>query len=570
MNLDSPGKALLWRCWRLSWKPAVIGQLALYAILVPILLIGNFDDQESLDGFIAASIFGYLIFIWASTLRMTLRSPHAWNSAGFHAPYDLRQPVSVNQLVLIPLAYMVIFYLLAYVIPALVFNWLFGYSGPTLLFCLIIVEMLIIVTAATWWSSDPWDSMLAWAAFTALYVSGWLFPEFLGSASSESGPTSVALNAGNVLHYLAINAGAILLTIAGVARQRYSENLVALSESRLLKPQTGITQVATLAFLKGPCPTGSAWRAELWRLQRFRGASNYALYGLAGALFPCLMFGAAAFFNEGSEPVPMAPFFGASILAFTIIVMSPAVSFYGLRTSNQQMQFALFDRIRPLPTITLAAINTLTLVVGLMAAAVSMTLFLNLFGPVFVGNFPELRQQFIELLVTWFQQPIGQWLPVLILVPVYLMLLSILIATLISWANLSPRRSTIIVMAIPCYILLLVIGMAGLNLHELLQLSVLNVWQIHLWIIATLVPAVGLYCFRELNREHMLKAAQMIPILLVGLAIMVLVVYRIDTGWLGEIGFSAALQLALVSSLGLLPLASAGLVLFTMSRVLHQ
>lgn len=570
MNLDSPNKALLWRCWRLSWKPAMIGQLVLYAILVPILLIGDFDDQDSLDGFIAASIFGYLIMIWAATLRMTLQSPHAWNSAGFHAPYDLRQPVSVNQLVLVPLAYMVMYYLLAYMIPALVFNWLFGYSGPTLLFCLIIVEAIIVVTAATWWSSDPWDSMIAWAVFIALYVSGWLFPDFLGSGLSEAGSMAVALNAGNVLHYVAINAGAILVTIAGVARQRHGENLLALSKSRLLNPQTGISQLATLGFLKGSCPTGSAWRAELWRLQRFRGVSNYALYGLAGALFPCLMFGAAALFSEDSEPVPMAPFFGASVLAFTIIVMSPAVSFYGLRTGNQQIQFALFDRIRPLPTTTLAAVNTLTLVMGLLAAAVSMSLFLNLFGPVFVGNFPELRQQLMELLAAWFQEPTGRWLPVLVLLPVYLLMVSILIATFISWTNLQPRRSTIIVMAIPCYTLLLAASLAGLDLHELLQLSVRNVWEIHLWFIAALLPAVGLYCFRELNRDRMLKAGQVIPILLAGLAILALVIYRVDTGWLDEIGFSTTLQFALVANLGLLPMISVGLVLFTMNRVLHQ
>jgi hypothetical protein len=571
MTLKSPAQAMLWRCWRLSWKPALLCQAGLYLLLIPFLLLLQPEDSESLNGVISASLLGYLVFLWASTLRLTVQRPNTWNTTGYQYDYELRLPVSVAQLVLIPLAWLTALFLAAYLLPALLLRWLFGFNGPSLVFSLLMIEFVLLLTAATWWSSDAWDGIVSWLAFVGSFMLGWLFPDFIQSSESDTGAVSVQqFSPASVLHYCLIIAACLTLTLLGVSKQRHGENLLGLSQWRLFDANSGLVGLASLPFMKGPCPTASPWRAELWRLQRFRGLSNYALFGLIAALFPCLLLGSVSFFNSSEEAIPLEPLLGSSGLALTMLAIAPAMSFYGMRTINHTLQFGLFERIRPLSTATLCGINFLILVVGLLSAALSMLLFLNLLGPLFISNFTELSEQFMSQVSSWMQQDLRHWLPPLLLAPVYLLMFAVLMATFGSWTKLQPRRCSLIVLALLFYILLLLIALLFLNWHTLAGLTAVAVWQIHLWLLLIALAGVAVYAWRQLDRDQVLEPVQKISLALLATPVLALSLFSFDLNWLLEAGFSNALQTALQLALGLLPLITAIFCLFTMNRVLHQ
>jgi hypothetical protein len=571
MTLNSPVQAILWRCWRLSWKQALLCQAGLYLLLIPLLLFVRPEDSESLNGVISACLTGYLAFLWASTLPLTVQQPKSWNTTGFQYTYELRLPVSVSQLVLIPLAYLSALFLISYLMPALLLRWLFGFDGPSLVVSLLVVQFILLLSAATWWSSDPWDGIVSWLAFVGSFLMGWLFPDFIQTSESETGAVSVLrFSTASILHYVAIIALCLTLTLLGVSKQRHGENLLGLSQWRLFDKDTGLVGLASLPFLKGSCPTVSPWRAELWRLQRFRGVSNYLLFGLIAALFPCLLLGSVDFFNSSEETIPLEPLVGSSGLALLMLNIAPAMSFYGMRTINNTPQFGLFERIRPLSTTTLCGVNFLILALGLLAATLSMGFFLNLLGPLFISNFAELAGQFMTQISGWTERPVWHWLPRLLLMPIYILMLAVLMATFGSWTKLQPGRCSRIVLTILCYILLLLITVVFFNWHTLAGLTALTLWELHLWLFLIGLAAMAAYAWQQLDKDEVIRPIQKVSLALLALPLLLLSWLSFDLNWLLETGFSGSLQLALSLALGLLPLITAIFCLFTMNRVLHQ
>lgn len=570
MRLDSPNKALLWRCWRLSRQAIVLCQLGLYALVFPAVLLVNPEDSETLNGLITALVIGYLMILWGTTLRITVNTPNSWSYSGYSLSQELSRPVSVWQLVAIPISYLLVMFTLAYAIPAWIFQWTLGFEGPSLIVILVIIEAIIILTAATWWSSDQWDNALAWFAFVFLFMSGWLFPDFLLQEDSpETGyapQTDASVSALAIAHYLLINIVALGLTLLGVRKQRYGENLIGLGQTALFRRESGLLHFLSLPFLTRPCPTDSPWRAEFWRQRRFRGFSNLALFGFTGGLFSVVILRTILYVNPSAEMVSLERLVAVAVSTYAIIGVGTSLYLYGLHAKGQRMEISLFERVRPLPTAALLGINSLVYVLGMLAAALSMVITINIFGPLLIDNFASLRADAFTNVSNWLQQPLLNWLSPLILFSSYILCILAAFTTLVTWGNLKTEFLGYVVVGLSVYYLLA----TALGFLEFNQFETTYVLQFNFWIVIAAIPLGTAMAWREVMKFRLLRPVSLTITLAVVMLLFALFMTRVDIDWFTTEEINLTMHRALDFSLALLPLGAVALMLFTMNRVKHH
>lgn len=568
MTLDSPTGAVLWRCWRLSWKPALICLLCLFALLVPFLIFFiDTSDQERMNDFINSCMFAYLFFLWGATLRIISNVNQRNASGGFQLVFELAQPLSLAQLVVLPLAYLLLMFTVAYVMPALILQWLFAYEGPNITGILVIIETLLMVSALIWWSNDPVDGFMGWILFSLLLILGWLYPDFGVARDQEfiAGLSSVG-----VLQYLTVIVASFALVMLGVGRQRYGENLLALSQQPWLNDQTGLFRLLTLPFLKKPCPTDAPEQAEYWRLRRFRGISNYLLYGLGAGLFPPILLGSIHYFNPGSEPIPLGALIGMTCGPLFMVAIATAQPFFGLVSNGQSFEFSLFSRVRPLATATLTRLNAVVLFTGMITAAVGVFISLQLFGPALIPDFSNQNQEFFTAAETFFStSPVraGSWL---ITGPLFILCVPILFSAFIAWCALRPRQATVVCMGLPAYMLLVIMAMAGLDLPNRLGVSAAGLLLNHLWLVVVLVPVGIFYFFHQIQKDWMLDRTLLLRLGITTLILAGIFIWQVDLRSISADGNFALMAQALEISLAFVPLFTALLALLTMNRVIHR
>lgn len=568
MSLDSPNKAVLWRCWRLSWRPALACLLGLFALLVPMLVFFvDRSDPEEVNGLINSFMFAYLFFLWGSTLRMISNVNQSKASGGYQLVFELAQPLSLAHLVVLPLIYQLLMFTVAYLIPGLGLQWLFAFEGPSVTGILVIFETVLMVSALIWWSNDPVDGFVAWIVFSLLLIAGWLYPEF-GLPAEEA--LIAGLSTAGVLQYLAVIAGSVALVVIGVGRQRYGENLLALSQRSWLNSQTGLFRLLTLPFLKTSCPTETPEQAEKWRLRRFRGISNYLLYGLGAGLFPPILLGSIHYFNPESEPIPLGALIGMTCGPLFMVAIATAQPFFGLASNGQSVEFSLFNRVRPLPTATLTWLNTLVLFTGMLTAAAGVFITLQLFGPALIPDFTTQNQQFFSVATSFISAAPLRASFWLLTGPAFVLCVPILFSAFIAWCALQPKRAAAVSMGFPAYVLLVVLSLTVFDLPGRLGVSPAEILLTHLWLVVFLVPVGIVYFYRQVQKDWMLDKPILLRLGGAALILAGLFMWQVDLSFIGVDGSLDLMTQALEISLAFIPLFTSLLALLTMNRVIHQ
>lgn len=261
--MNTPAQALLWKCWRLTRRQLLIQLLFILSACVLLMQFMPADaDYLERNGAIKYSVLASVAFLMFSCRGVGYQYGGADVFAGMMGfPFlrECRYPGSTRLLIVVPLVYLCALLLTVYLVPMVLLSIWFNVEGPQFLIAALIVYILLLSSALSWWTSSLLFNSLGWVLLMLLLWNDLLFPAF--TLTEESGAIVVE-SLTEFMWPIIILIAALCLLVVGVHRQRSGEVLLGIDGSHMQDPNSR-TPRERFPFSLYHCPTTSPWRAEL-------------------------------------------------------------------------------------------------------------------------------------------------------------------------------------------------------------------------------------------------------------------------------------------------------------------
>lgn len=397
MMMHSPITAMLWVCWRRTWRwycPVILFTFA----------VCGYAFYKAPDPVVVGKGLLILTFMLASLTSLSAVSLS--NREGFPFRYQFRLPISTSGLVTVSLLYLNVLCASIVFLPLLFFKFLYDIPFPVVAPVALISLMVSLLLAASWTTTGTGTRGIALlSAITAYAVFTIRFAQLNFDQSAATGVIPLAetltLSTSGFLLAPLMLIVLLLLTILSVRQQRIGDSFTLISAfTSLLNSKNTLDQSkeATEATSTGyfeklsdkftlPCPTSSPWRAETWFEMKIFGVP-IILIGTMLALFIPVMFIASVtlgwtIFDKMAYLMPVGFFFTA----------------IGITLFNRRIESGgymnPFEASRGLSTVQLLFIQIGTLALSILIGLIiiSLSLWLSTWALPVDENFLQVRIQ---------------------------------------------------------------------------------------------------------------------------------------------------------------------------------
>jgi hypothetical protein len=363
--MRAPVLALLWENWRLTRLEAL--QRVAQGIVLPGAVLTWFAAFRPTDDGAARFALFLLAFnyapLWLSVAKLNGGRFMDGYRPGYPFYFLYTRPVRTFVLVGVPLAYLTLSAVAAYIVSALVLRAAFGYPFPLLLAAWF-AAFHVAQWAAQWGTSHKvvqfLGSMVVGGGLSVL--AAWRLREW--PARFDSSIADYALLA-------SISVAGFVLTVAGVARQRRGDAREAVPRAA----GWGGFSDWFAGLFRFPCPTSSATLAQVWFELRSGGLAVLTIGGALAILIPLV------FVVTTRLDVALSGFFtqpATRLVAGVVTVFSlPAVlllggNAFGIRTRQGHRYASVFDATQAYGTARMAGLKVFVRSVCLLAALLAV------------------------------------------------------------------------------------------------------------------------------------------------------------------------------------------------------
>lgn len=566
--MSSPAQALLWKNWQLTWRPLLLQQLIVISgfSLFMVVVLPNGPDADALAGFnitVHALVLVSLLVLLGASSAIPAKNGDRNYKTGFPHRQEYVLPISTELLVIVPLVFFCLLFVVGYVFPMLVMSALFDVTGPQFVITVLLFESILTILALSWWTTSGVANTLGWIAVMLLY---WNQSRFLDFSISEDTHVVILESLNQLIVPTFFTAALLVLMFFGVKQQRHGDNAIGTEREHSINPGS-FSWRNIFPFPLSLCPTDSNVTAELWRERQMRGLGSAAVNGILVAFTAMLfmrvlsLYGA---FDGESEEVMVIP---AAFYFLLATMMS--IQAFGVNMRNGTPHFSVFDRTIPLSTAKLVAIKLSVNFARLVAAAVAMLIVVWVFGSLFIDGFDQIRMQALDKLAELVSMPSLALARLVVICLTVFATAAILYAALGVWFMLKPQLMSWIVSALTVYGFLLAMFIAWITESSEFDTLSSAVYIKHLWLFMLGLPIVLVFMYREVIRDRILNFKQLLVLSVIGLVLGLLqIIYLVNSEF-----YSTESQLEVLVStnlLGALPLAVILIALLTMSRLRHH
>jgi hypothetical protein len=546
--MQLPLTAMTWELWRLSRRSLGL-QLAL-AVMggVLTLTVAEVYGQRELGATLALAILGGMCVVssaWARGLD---------NRPGFPLYLGYARPVPTWVLAAVPMVYLALSSALVYLVPATVLRLLFGVPFPLVSVAALVIVVALVLAAIQWWTHRKTAQAIGSYLFMAAAIVAYRTLHPVSLPGNDFPPASwgsmFALSAADYMTMGALGVIAVGLTVVGVARQRQGEDTFGWPTTQ---PDAG-RGARVLGWLvdpwRGPCPTSSATRAQLW-LETGWNAGEVLGSGLAVAVGIPLLLVVSNYYRWDVAA-------GLVMISPVLPLLAGMGRMLGLERRQGTLRLSGFAATRAIGTSRLVAMKVGVTVVGVLGAwaviAASIWLSMPLFDNLVDAD--VLRQRIVAPLTAL---SVAQLAGAGVLFVLGL-------ATVVAWSVpvqagwlLAPRPMVVGILGAAFYGLAMALAVAA----GLLPGSVITA---HLWVLAALVP---------IGMAYLVWRAVVDEVVTVGAAGLALAVWSAMVVWLTvsvsvwDNDLPLAIR-ALGTSLSLLPLAAVAAAPWSFSLIRHR
>lgn len=567
--MRGPSQALLWSGVKLSWPPLLtqIVGVVLVIFLMDLALDPETDWRSNMEAAELVLIIG-LVFLFTTTLNKMQTSSRTYSALGFPFRLEFSYPVSTGTLVFVPLFFFCCLTQLAVFVPAMIVNYLLidvEVSYAPISF--VLFQFTVVPLMLTWWTRNGLASLAGWLAAFWLYAYGYMLPDLTRIDSSWLVEVE---SAGSYIVPSLITAALMALTYFGVRQQRSGETLLGMNEETIeSNPTTNLRKIMPMAAR--PCPTTSALAAELWKESQMNGLDRAVFGGLAGAGFILAILGIINFFVPGENSIL---FSNATLLIVAIylsVCIALTVSVFGVRHANGISETSVFDKTTGISTARQTAIRISVCLGSAVVAGIVLVTIVGLLGPLLIAEVRDIREQYIDALITFAQLGFFGVLLRTLLVALAFLTGLLLFATFLTWFMLQSKRMTAGVVGLGIYTFLLINGIIIFTTDDEFYAVFEQFARGHLWLVVLLIPVAIAFMLRELLSDWVISRTQLYGMLAVSL-----VLQGLNLIWLFgsanydaldlDIGASALSYLVLQ---GFIPLLAITLSLWTSNRIRH-
>ena len=370
--MTSSAVILMWESWMLTRWGFLSRLLVAFAFMV---LIGA--DYESIENPTEGDLRAIrLSCFWVSILcsMSGLSLNHSQdNRGGFPFFLGYTRPAPTWLLIVVPMAYRALYCTVLYLLPLLTMHFIYGMPFLTIAASLLVIPISLMINASSWWTDKQGVSQLiGWSIASCLaialsyYTLHFDAPPDTGGSSSSWWDT-FRYSRYDYLVVLLASVSAVVLTFAGVERQRHSDDEIGLWPLKNAD-EPGQSDAEWLAELyETECPTTSAKRAELWYEITGTGMPLIVWSIIVALCIPMLWFLCRLFESEVAWSI-------GTFMALLVPLIKSTPTF-GIVVKQGSAYLSTFAATRPLGSAWLAGLKIgvaiIAVTVGMFVIAVS-------------------------------------------------------------------------------------------------------------------------------------------------------------------------------------------------------
>jgi len=281
---------------------------------------------------------------------------------GFPFYLGFSRPIPTWLQVAIPMTYRTVCCTGLYLIPVLVTHLVYEMPGLTISASLLMIPITLMTIASSWWTDKAGISRLVgWV--TVFFVASLIIYHTLhfNEHTLSEGPEfkwiwSFSFSPQDYLVLLLVSASAVVLSLAGVERQRHGDKSLGFWPTKDSNHQTEANWLVDL--YQTDCPTTSAKRAELWSEINGRGLPVFMWCLITALAIPMLWFLTNL---SGYEALWWI------VTSIAVCIPIAAAPTLGIVTKQGIAYMSTFDATRPLNTVWLAGMKLGVSIVGIIA-----------------------------------------------------------------------------------------------------------------------------------------------------------------------------------------------------------
>ena len=493
--------AMLWESW-MTTRWAYLSRLVI--VLAFILLFCTLHEtrdeaitEDDLD--VLRAIVFCLIALGALSGFGVGRSQDGRGGFPFYLGFS--RPASTWLQVIVPMTYRTVGCSALYLIPILITHLAYGMPALTISACLLMIPITLMTIAGNWWSDRKGISQLiAWVTVPCCATALIYYTLHFSDHTYSDDPKglwwwSFSFSAQDYLVLVLVSVSAVILTLAGVERQRHGDDGFGFWPTRTAddSPQ-GDADLLTELF-QTECPTTSAKRAELWAEIHGHGLPVIVWCLTAALIMPTLWL----FSNLVDSPL----FFGIVTVIIIHIPIVKGTPTFGIRIKQSSAYMSTFDATRPLNTAWLTGVK-------LSVAIVSMTTGALLIGISFWVSTP-LVEGFVEVVAAFklfildniVAKPAGEFVLWVLVTLVQLATMIAFLASLQALYALYADRLTFSILGLILYSNFLPVMIAT-------KVFPVAVGVGHIWFLAGLIATGAIYYIHSLAKNGILNPRQIV------------------------------------------------------------
>jgi len=369
--MTSAATAILWESWMLTrW-----GFLSRLGIVLAFVLVAStvYETREAVTEADLDALRGvtFAIIALGAFLGLGVGGPQD-GRPGFPHYLGFSRPVSTWLQVIIPMTYRTVFCTALYLIPILIVDLAYGMSALTISATLLMVPITLMTIATAWWTDKKGIGQLigwvaVWGCISALFYYTLHFNQHTLSEDTRSQwQWSFSFSQQDYLILLSVSVAAVVLTLAGVERQRHGDHgfdFWPLRDSSAQQTDAGwLTEL-----YQTECPTTSAKQAQLWSEINGHGLPAIVWSLVAAVTIPMLWF-----LSNLLDSQILWGVVTATVVHIPLIMGTPN---YGIRMLPGSAYVSTFDATRPLTTAWIAGVKlgvgTFGMTAGILVIAIS-------------------------------------------------------------------------------------------------------------------------------------------------------------------------------------------------------
>ena len=569
--MQSPGQALLWKNWQLTWRPFLLHQLCVITA-ISLLMLVVFPQEPLAEGLVGFNwVVQALILVSMFTLlgvvsSIPIKSGEKGSVVGFPFRQEYVLPISTPKLVFIPLVYLTLLLLFSYSFPLLVISTFFVIAGPQFIIIFLLFELILMIFALSWWSSSHFGHTMGWIVMLLLIWNQTRFMEF--GVSQDTFAITLASPSLFVISTIT-TAAMVLLMFFGVRQQRHGDSLIGDRQ----EGSDGIEKFSVRSlnpFTPTACPVHSTVAAELWKERQLKGFGYAGLLGVLTGVLALLMLRVLRLYQAfDGDPIGLEEFLIIVPAFYFMLFMVMQFSVFGVGMHHGTPLFYVFDRTTPMNTAKLVSIKLSVNILGLFVAACAMAGFVWFFGPLFLDDFAGIRSAALGELTEFMDTPLLSMARQLVLWLTTFSTAAILFASVGVWFMLKPQPMGWLISLLMIYFFSLVVFVAWITEASEFNTLMTAINSKQLWVLILGFPSVFVYLFREIMKDRILNVRQLLIVTAVCSVLGILYFSNLISSefYITENIFEVKIFRSLIT---MLPLFAIGFVLWTMSKIRHH